>query len=122
MSEGSRLKAVHSPAAAAGAAEVDEALEKIKANPLKRAEIIQLFNEEHGGEEGAKLKAKVEALFLNPEAQPSVETPKAALSGLDMSAPYEVARRFLLDRHCVHQVPTLRWWCGEWRKWTGTHY
>ncbi len=39
-----------------------------------------------------------------------------------MDAPYEVARRFLLDRYHQGGVATLRWWCGEWRKWNGTHY
>jgi len=122
MSEGSKLRVVHSSASASASAEVDDALEKIKASPSKRDEIIQLFIEKNGAEWGEELKARAEALFLNPEAQPSVETPRATLSGLDMSAPYEVARRFLLDRYCVHQVLTLRWWCSEWRKWTGTHY
>src|SRR5262245_10993774 len=116
MSEEPRLKIVRSAAA------IEEALEKIKASPSKCAEIIQLFNEKNGVEDGAELKAKAEAFFKNSSIQPSVETPRATLSGLDMSAPYEIARRFLLDRYCVRNVLTLRWWCGEWRKWIGTHY
>ena len=41
---------------------------------------------------------------------------------VDMDAPYEVARRFVLDRFHLNGIPTLRWWNAEWRKWTGTHY
>jgi hypothetical protein len=41
---------------------------------------------------------------------------------VDMDAPYEVARRFLIDRYSLNGVATLRWWCGEWRKWVSTHY
>lgn len=41
---------------------------------------------------------------------------------VDMDAPYEVARRFLIDRYSLEGVATLRWWCAEWRKWNGTHY
>jgi putative DNA primase/helicase len=28
----------------------------------------------------------------------------------------------LVDRYSLDGVATLRWWCGEWRKWIGTHY
>ena len=41
---------------------------------------------------------------------------------VDMDAPYEVARRFVLDRFHLNGIPTLRWWKAEWREWTGTHY
>ena len=46
----------------------------------------------------------------------------AAAPIVDMAAPYEVARRFLVDRYRVDGVATLRWWQGEWRRWIGTHY
>jgi putative DNA primase/helicase len=39
-----------------------------------------------------------------------------------MNAPYEVARRFVIHRYSLNDIATLRWWKGEWRKWTGTHY
>jgi putative DNA primase/helicase len=41
---------------------------------------------------------------------------------LDIEAPYEVARRFLLSRYSLNNLPLLRWWRGDWLKWTGTHY
>jgi putative DNA primase/helicase len=41
---------------------------------------------------------------------------------IDIHAPYEIARNFLLDRYSLGGAPTLRWWRGEWRRWTGTHY
>ena len=41
---------------------------------------------------------------------------------IDVHAPYEVARNFLLDRYSLSGAPILRWWRGEWRGWTGTHY
>ena len=41
---------------------------------------------------------------------------------VNVDAPYEVARRFLLSRYSIGNVPTLRCWRGEWRKWNGTHY
>ena len=73
------------------------------------------------------------AFFIWPDAQPKIEVapqptptmqgPKLAAAPIvDMDAPYEVARRFLLDRYSLNGVATLRWWYGEWRKWTGTHY
>lgn len=66
-------------------------------------------------------KPKVEAAARAEPAE--APAPRAAKSVLvDMEAPYEVARRFLLDRYSLSGVATLRWWCGEWRKWTGTHY
>jgi putative DNA primase/helicase len=71
-----------------------------------------------------------QAFFILPDEQSRVETPKENAPKaktkvgaiIDMEAPYEVARRFLVDRYRVDGVATLRWWCGEWRKWTGTHY
>jgi putative DNA primase/helicase len=55
-----------------------------------------------------------------PKLAPKVVAPSPI--GIDMSAPYEVARRFLVVRHRLGRIPTLRWWRGEWRKWVGTHY
>lgn len=49
------------------------------------------------------------------------EKPKASVI-VDTKAPYEVARRFLLDRYNFERLPTLRLHRGEWRRWTGTHY
>jgi putative DNA primase/helicase len=74
-----------------------------------------------------------QAFFILPEAQPEIEpkpepsptmqAPKPSVAQIvDMAAPYEVARRFLVDRYTVDGVATLRWWQGEWRRWNGTHY
>jgi putative DNA primase/helicase len=60
-------------------------------------------------------KAEAGAFFKSPEAQPGVVQ-------VNIDAPYEVARRFLVDRYCLDGVATLRWWNGEWRAWNGTHY
>lgn len=74
---------------------------------------------------------KAEAFFKKSEIQPVVEMPAQPValvpvtkSGVivDMGAPYEVARHFLIERCSKDGVVTLRWWRGEWRKWTGTHY
>ena len=56
--------------------------------------------------------------------EPEVEAQPTPLvhTGIDMDAPYEIARRFLFDRYSLEGVATLRWWNAEWRKWTGTHY
>ena len=56
------------------------------------------------------------------EPSPVQPKPEPSLAPIDMDAPYEVARRFVVDRYSLDGVATLRWWCGEWRKWTGTHY
>jgi D5 N terminal like len=73
------------------------------------------------------------AFFIWPDAQPEIEVeleppptmqaPKPMVAPVvDMGAPFEVARRFLVDRYRVDRVATLRWWQGEWRKWNRTHY
>jgi len=56
--------------------------------------------------------------------EPEVEAKPSPFihTGIDMDAPYEIARRFLFDRYSLEGVATLRWWSAEWRKWTGTHY
>jgi hypothetical protein len=54
-------------------------------------------------------------------AKPAAAEPTPAMF-INMDAPYEVARRFLINHHCLRSIPTLRWWNGEWRKWSGTHY
>lgn len=51
-------------------------------------------------------------------AQQAIATPRT----LDVKAPLEVARCFLIDRYCEQRVPTLRRWRGDWYRWTGTHY
>jgi len=65
-----------------------------------------------------KLAEQLSAELAKPAA--SAEPAPAVL--LNMDAPYEVARRFLINHHCLRSIPTLRWWNGEWRKWSGTHY
>ena len=71
-------------------------------------------------------------VLTEPRAEPKVQpaakpmnapTPNPPAGVLvDMGAPYEVARRFVLDRYSLNGIATLRWWNAEWRKWTGTHY
>ena len=58
---------------------------------------------------------------ITTPSQPLVPQPMVH-TGIDMDAPYEIARRFLFDRYSLEGVATLRWWNAEWRKWTGTHY
>jgi hypothetical protein len=97
-------------------------------------------------EEIAKSKAD---LFISPSIQPEIGGPRKLQPNdqraepikdepkrkedepepkskpgviIDMGAPYEVARRFLVDRYRIDGVATLRWWNAEWRKWTGTYY
>lgn len=41
---------------------------------------------------------------------------------VDVDAPLEVARCFVVDRYSVGSVATLRRWRGDWLHWTGTHY
>lgn len=41
---------------------------------------------------------------------------------VDVDAPYEVARQFLLSRYFLNGVATLRYWRGCLHRWTGTHY
>ncbi|MFB9262836.1 phage/plasmid primase, P4 family [Bradyrhizobium erythrophlei] len=81
---------------------------------------------------GAAAPKLIEPEAAKPAPQPEPEPPKAepppsAAPGeaqilVDVGAPYEVARRFLLSRYSIGSVPTLRCWHGDWRKWTGTHY
>lgn len=63
--------------------------------------------------------------LAEPQPKPAMAEPAPGVASgvlVDMAAPYEVARRFLVDRYSLDGVATLRWWCGEWRKWIGTHY
>ena len=48
--------------------------------------------------------------------------PSEARIVLDVDAPYEVARRFLLSRYSSNGNPTIRYWRGGLLRWTGTHY
>ncbi|WP_292531890.1 phage/plasmid primase, P4 family [Methylocystis sp.] len=70
-----------------------------------------------------------------PEAVPAVATAVPAIAPeskvvevakvartLDVAAPFEVARCFVVDRYSVGGVPTLRRWRGDWLRWTGTYY
>lgn len=99
-----------------------------------------------GDKFGPQAKAKAEDLFAaarakaageqkaiksgppNPAAaQPAVQAavpqanPEADIL-VDVDAPYEVARQFLLSRYFANRVVTLRYWRGCIFKWTGTHY
>ena len=60
---------------------------------------------------------------VEPKEEPKkAEEPKAESVIVDTKAPYEVARRFLVDRYRLDGALTLRLHRGDWRRWTGTHY
>jgi len=83
----------------------------------------------------ARVKAAEVATVAEPEAVPAVAMSVPAIAPeskvveaaslartLDVAAPFEVARCFVVDRYSVGGVPTLRRWRGDWLRWTGTHY
>ena len=80
--------------------------------------------EEQEQPSAAKADAKTEEAPKEDATEPEVEAQPSPFvhTGIDMDAPYEIARRFLFDRYSLEGVATLRWWNAEWRKWTGTHY
>jgi hypothetical protein len=58
-----------------------------------------------------------------PKAEPKAPRPAdEAQIFVDVDAPYEVARCFVLSRYSRGNGPTLHYWRGGWLRWTGTHY
>lgn len=80
--------------------------------------------ETKAAEIAAELDAAEPPAKIDPP-KPPVKVPPpldGAAAVVNTSAEYEVARRFLQDRYSDGKILTLRWWGGEWRCWTGTHY
>ena len=80
-------------------------------------------------EEGRRQAAVVQLPARQLPARMPQAVPKAPGEGVqvnDTARHYDVAERFLLDQHADRNaegiIATLRWWRGEWRVWTGTHY
>lgn len=119
---------------------------KTTANADEQYEICAVIGDKYG----PQAKAKAEDLFAQakvkePETHiPASPPPTAPLKHaspafgpkptclpqgrpetdilVDVDAPYEVARQFLLSRYSIGGVVTLRYWRGCIFKWTGTHY
>jgi putative DNA primase/helicase len=82
------------------------------------------------GEAAAKLARELEAEAaerarraaerIDPVVRQAPSEGRARI--LDLKAPWEVARCFVVDQHSKEGFSTLWRWRGDWYSWTGTHY